>query len=297
MANKRQKGRLANPIDTGQRPQEGGSDAPDTMPPMTAEMDLDGRHVLITGGSRGLGLAMAHEFAGAGASLTLVARGRDALEKAAADVGGRALVADMADSADVDGLVQRSSDLAGAPVDVLVLNAGIDANGPFSEVSARDLRQLWLVNVVAPAELMRQARPLMAAHGGGRVVVISSLSAQVAMPGLAAYSATKAALSQFVMGVRGELRRDGINTTLVEIGQAITDMYAELRDYQPAAAAFDRANRLGLLRDLKPENVARAVVAGVRRGKQTVVLPKRARFQSAMAHTPQVVADRVLRLR
>jgi len=260
---------------------------------MTPERDLNGRHVLLTGGSRGLGLAMAKEFATAGASLTLVARNREGLEKAAADVGGRALVADLAVESDVDGLVQRAQDQAGAPVDVLVLNAAIDASGLFAEMTAEELRRLWLVNAVATSELIRQARPLMATNGGGHIVVISSLSAQVAMPGLATYAATKAAVSQLVFGVRTELRRDGITTTVVEIGQATTDLYAEARKHEPTARAFDRANRMGLLRDLEPEEVARTVVAAVRRGKQHVVLPRRARFQTLLAHAPQMVATRL----
>jgi short-subunit dehydrogenase len=263
---------------------------------MGALAELKDRHVLLTGGSRGLGLAMAQEFAGAGASLTLVARNREALEKAAADVGARSIAANLADRTELDGLVQRAQDQAGQPVDVLVLNAAVDASGPFSDMTADDLRELWLVNTVATSELLRQARPLMAANGGGHVVAVSSLSAQVAMPGLAAYAATKAAISQLIYGVRRELRRDGITTTLVEIGQAITDLYAGARTHEPTAAAFDRANRLGLLRDLQPDEVARAVVSAVRAGRPTVVLPKRARFQSVMWHAPQVVADRLLRL-
>src|SRR3954454_8528280 len=127
---------------------------------MGAAKDLTGRHVLLTGGSRGLGLEMAQEFARAGASLTLVARGRDALEKAAADVGGRALAADLANESDVEGLVQRAEKLAQAPVDVLVLNAGIDSSGDFADLTAEQLRQLWLVDVMAPTELLRPGGPL-----------------------------------------------------------------------------------------------------------------------------------------
>ena len=260
---------------------------------MAADFDLNGRHVLLTGGSRGLGLAMAQEFARAGASLTLVARGREALEKTAADVGGRALVANLAEQADVDGLVQRAEDLANAPVDVLVLNAAIDSSGAFADLSAAELRELWLVNVVATSELLRQARPLMAARGGGHIVAISSLSAQVAMPGLGAYAATKAAVSQLVLGLRPELKRDGISTTLVEIGQATTELYAAARMNEPTAKAFDRANRLGLLRDLSPDEIARAVVSAVRRGKQMVVLPRRAALQSVLSHAPQRIATRL----
>lgn len=262
---------------------------------MSTRIDLAGRHVLLTGGSRGLGLAMASEFARAGASLTLVARGREALEKAAADVGGRALVADLANSADVTGLLQRAEEAAGAPIDVLVLNAAIDASGEFAQMSAEDLRQLWLVNAAATSELVRQASTRMAGRGG-HIVVISSLSAQVAMPGLVAYAATKAGVSQLVMGVRRHLARDGITTTLVELGQATTELYAEARRHEPTARAFDRATRLGLLRDLSPEEIARAVVRGVQHKRRLVVLPKRARFQSVLSHAPQMVADRLLRL-
>jgi short-subunit dehydrogenase len=258
-------------------------------------MEPSGTHVVITGGSRGLGFAMAQEFASAGARLTLVARGREVLEKAAADVGGRALVADLTDPAQVDGLLGRAAEAADAPVGILVLNAGIDVSGPFAALSAHDLQRLWQLNVVSTTELVRQARIAMAAHGRGHIVAISSLSAQAAMPGLATYAATKAAVSQFIVGVRAELRRDGITTTLVEIGQAKTELYAAAREHPPTADAFDRAVRLRLLRDLEPDEVARAVVAAVRREKQMVVRPRRSRFQSQLSHTPQLVASRLFR--
>jgi short-subunit dehydrogenase len=258
-------------------------------------MELSGAHVLITGGSRGLGLAMAQEFAGAGASLTLVARGREPLEKAAAEVGGRSLVADMANPDDLDRLITRAAELAGTPVDILVLNAAIDASGEFSAMTAAEMRELWMVNAAATSELVRQAALDMRGRGG-HIVVISSLSAQVAMPGLVTYAATKAAVSQLVMGVRRQLAKDGIRTTLVELGQATTDLYAQARNHEPTARAFDRANRMGMLRDLSPQEIATAVVGAVRRDKQVVVLPKRARASSFLAHAPQMVADRLFRL-
>jgi NAD(P)-dependent dehydrogenase (short-subunit alcohol dehydrogenase family) len=133
----------------------------------------------------------------------------------------------------------------------------------------------------------------MAPRRRGHIVGVSSLSAQVAMPGLAAYAASKAALSQLFVGLRRELGQDGIRTTLVEIGQATTDLYATARAHPPTAAAFDRGVRLGILRDLSPEEVATAVVTAVRRDKQMVVRPRRARLQSLMSHTPQLVADRL----
>ncbi|MFL6239679.1 MAG: SDR family NAD(P)-dependent oxidoreductase [Actinomycetes bacterium] len=258
-------------------------------------MELSDRHVLVTGGSRGIGLAMAKEFAAAGSRLTLVASGREALEKAAAEVGGRPLAADLADTNEVNGLVTAAEEQAGAPIDIAVLNAGIDVSGAFADLSAADVQRLCQLNITTTIELARQARASMASRGQGHIVAVSSLSAQVAMPGLATYAATKAAVSQFIIGVRPELGRDGIRTTLVEIGQVKTDLYATARNNPATARAFDRAVRLGLLRDLEVDEVARAVVRAVRRNKEMVVLPRRARFQSVLSHTPQLVAHRLFR--
>jgi short-subunit dehydrogenase len=264
-------------------------------------MELQGAHVLLTGGSRGIGLALAQELAAAGADLTLVARGRDELNKAAADVGGRALPCDLGDPAAVDGLVERAEQLAGRPVDVVVLNAGTDAGGTFAERTADELQQLWQLNVASVAELIRQAQIAMTPRGSsGRrshLVVISSLSAQVAMPGMEAYAASKAAVSQLVTGLRRDLRRDGIGTTLVELNQVRTGLYAGIRQHPPAAKAFDRAVRLRVLRDLTTDEVAKATVDAIRRDKQLLVLPKRARFQSLLSKTPQLVAERLLGMR
>ncbi len=257
-------------------------------------MDLRDAHVVVTGASRGIGRSLATVLAGKGARVTLVARSRQALDELAAETAAAALPADLASPAQLDGLLDRAAAKAGAPVDAVVANAGVGSGGRYEEMSAEDLRGLWDVNVAAGAELARQALPGMLSRRRGRLVFISSLSAEVALPGLTAYSASKAAVSQLADGLRSELAGTGVGTTLVELGPVTTDMYDLAHAHPPTAAAFGRARRLGLLRDLTATEVATAVVAAIERDRDTVVLPRRARLQWGLSRASQRMSHRVL---
>jgi short-subunit dehydrogenase len=251
-------------------------------------VDLAGRHVVITGGSRGLGAAMAREFASADARVTLVARTERALAEVAVETGAAYVVADLRSPDDLIARLEQDT-----PIDVLVNNAGIDEIGSFVDIDAATIRDVFTINAIAPAELARQAVPGMVARGGGRLVFISSLSAQVAMPGLAVYSATKAALSQLAEGLRVDLAGTGVGVTSVEIGTIATDMYESIKAYPAGGAAFARMIRLGFLRLLRADEVARAVVTACQKDKGSVVLPRRARTQVALGHLPQRVTNRL----
>src|SRR3954471_1134132 len=132
-------------------------------------MELHGKRVLITGASRGIGEGLAHRFASAGATVALVARSADAIEKLAADVGGTAHPADLADTAQVATLINRVEDEAG-PVDVLVNNAGVDIADAFWEHSADDVARIIQINLTAPMELCRQVIPRMLRRDRGHIV-------------------------------------------------------------------------------------------------------------------------------
>jgi short-subunit dehydrogenase len=255
-------------------------------------MELRERHVVVTGGSRGIGPAVAERFTAAGAKVTLVARSEADLATVAERIGASYLVADLLDLASLAGLVQRLEAIA--PVDVLVNNAGLGSPGPLEEMTGTDLRDLYLLNALVPAELSRLAIPHLRARGSGRLVFISSLSAQVAMPGLTAYSATKAALSQFAEGLRRDLTGSGVGVTNVELGPVETAMYDEVTAYQPCADAFNRAIKLRVLAMLTPDQVADAVVKACRKDRLQVVLPRRAAMQAAVSHLPQRLANRML---
>jgi short-subunit dehydrogenase len=248
-------------------------------------LDLTGRHVLVTGGSRGIGRGLAEAFAQRGAKVTILARTEGPLREAAEQIGAEWIAADVADPGQLEKIGERAGN-----VDVLVNNAGYDAVGRFTELSADELRQLWDINVVAPADLARQVLPGMIERSSGRIVFISSLSAEVALPGLGAYSAAKAAVSQLAEGVRADVRGTGVGVTLVELGAVATEMYAGVRDNEATAKAFDRVHRLQMLRELKVDEVVRAVVRAVERDRDAVVRPRRGRLQYSMARMPQRVA-------
>ena len=245
-------------------------------------MELRGKRVLITGASRGIGESLAHAFAGAGATVALVARTEDALRALAAELGGTAHPADLSDPTQVATLIQRVEDEAG-PIDVLVNNAGVEAAENFANASNDHLRHITEVNYLAPAELCRQAIPRMLGRGGGHIVNVSSMAGCAAFPGLTAYAASKAALSHLTAGLRADLRGLSIGTTLVELGTVRTDMLAQAEEYEPTAAAFRRGYRLRLFVDVPREKVADEVVEAVQKGRRHVRTPKRAALSPCCA--------------
>lgn len=256
-------------------------------------MDLTGKRVLITGASRGIGEALAHSFAHAGATVALVARTGDALASLAAELNGTAHPADLADPTQVAALLQRVEDEAG-PVDVLVNNAGIESTGGFVDAAAGELRRVTEVNYLAPAELCRQAIPRMLRRGEGHIVNMSSLAGITALPGIVTYAASKAALSHFTAGLRADLRGLPIGTTLVELGPVPTDMLAAVENYGPASRSFQRMYRLRTLVDVPRDTVAEAVVTAVRKRRRHVRLPKRTAAFAMVARAPQRATEVLL---
>jgi uncharacterized protein len=256
-------------------------------------MELRGKRVLITGASRGIGESLAHAFAGAGGTVALVARTKDAILALAAELGGTAHPADLSDPMQVAELVGRVEEEAG-PIDVLVNNAGIGSPAAFTDAPDDDLRQVTQVNYLAPAELCRQIIPRMLGRGGGHIVNISSLAGCSALPGLVSYSASKAALSHFTAGLRADLRGLPIGTTLVELGPIPTEMLAHTGDYEPTAAAFRRFYRMRLVVDVPREKVADEVVEAVQKGRRHVRIPKRMALQSILAEAPRRITEVML---
>src|SRR5215208_84424 len=154
-------------------------------------MELTGSRVLITGASRGIGEALARRFAASGARVALVARTEPAIKDLAAELGGTAHPADLADRDEVRGLVARVEG-DGGPIDVLVNNAGVEQAGSFDRQSAEEVERTFQVNLLTPAELSRQVLPGMLRRGRGHIVNVSSLAGTAIFPGLVAYSSTKA---------------------------------------------------------------------------------------------------------
>lgn len=252
-------------------------------------MEIRDRHVLVTGASRGIGAAIAREFAARGGRLTLVARTASALEASALELGGRALPSDLFDRAQVASLIRRAEEESG-PVDILVNNAGMEHCKSLLDTTGSEADEVLHLNLSVPIQLTRQVLPGMRARGGGHILQISSMAANGAFPGFAVYAATKAGLSHFTRSLRQDLKGLDIGLTNLEVGPVPTDIMANL-EYQPALAGFARLRRLGLLPAVSAERVARAAADGVERGKRAVWLPRRAALFGALTGAPQRIVE------
>ena len=256
-------------------------------------MEIRGKRVLITGASRGIGESLAHAFAGAGATVALVARTQDSIRALAVELGGTAHPADLSDPTQVATLISHVEDEAG-PIDVLVNNAGIETPADFADAPPDELRQVTEVNYLAPAELCRQAIPRMLRRGGGHIVNVSSMAGCAAIPGLVTYSASKAALSHFSSGLRADLRGLPIGTTLVELGPIPTDMLAQSEDYEPTANSLRRFYRTRFVIDVPREKVADEVVKAVQKGRRHVRIPRRAALFPMLVEAPRRATELLL---
>ncbi|WP_123028397.1 SDR family NAD(P)-dependent oxidoreductase [Mycolicibacterium stellerae] len=256
-------------------------------------MQLDGKRVLITGASRGIGEALAGKFADAGATVALVARNKDALDNVAGRLGGTAHAADLLDPGQVASLIGRVEEEAG-PVDVLVNNAGNAVPAGFTEAPDDVLRMTTELDYLAPAELCRQAIPRMLQRGGGHIVNVSSMAGIAVYPGLVTYSAAKAALSHFTAGLRADLRGLPIGTTLVELGPVPTDLLDKSNDYGPTAKSFQRFYRLHMTADVPKEKVADDIVDAVRKNKRHVRHPKRSAWSAMLVEAPRRMTELAL---
>jgi 3-oxoacyl-[acyl-carrier protein] reductase len=227
-------------------------------------MGLDGMVALVTGGSRGIGRAVAERFAAQGATVAVQFRAdRRAAEDTLAGLEGGghlALQADVADPSQVQALVKQVVDRLGR-VDVLVNNAGVYEAHPVLETGYEEWQRSWRrtleVNLLGPANLIHAVVPHMVAAGGGRIVNVSSRGAFRGEPDHPAYGASKAGLNSLGQSMAQALGRHGIYVTTVAPGYVATDMAAPFLE-GPGGDAIRAQSPLG--RVATPEEVARVVV-------------------------------------
>jgi NAD(P)-dependent dehydrogenase (short-subunit alcohol dehydrogenase family) len=215
---------------------------------------------VITGGGRGIGAATARRVAAAGWTVCLSYRAdRDAAEAVAADVGGRAVRAEVAEEADVVALFETAAALG--PVTATVANAGIVAPAMrVEEVSADRVRRLLEVNVLGLVLTCREAvRRMSTRHGGagGAIVTVSSVASRLGSPGeYVDYAATKAAVDTFTTGLAQEVATDGIRVNAVRPGLIDTEIHAS--GGRPTRAA-DNARYIPMKRPGTADECAAAV--------------------------------------
>jgi 3-oxoacyl-[acyl-carrier protein] reductase len=191
------------------------------------------RNVIVTGGSRGLGLGIVRALAGAGYSAIAVARNRGGpLEAAMSDVGGAGAIHfksfDLSDVAGIPDLVKAIRKDVGS-IHGLVNNAGMGTHGLLATMADADIHRLVQLNMVSPIVLTKYVvRAMMADGGGGRIVNVASIAATTGHTGLAVYGATKSALVGFTRAMAREVGSLGITVNAVAPGYVDTDMTAEL---------------------------------------------------------------------
>jgi short-subunit dehydrogenase len=237
--------------------------------------DLQGRRILITGASGGIGRRLAERAAAAGSRLVLAARSADRLEELARDLaagGAEALpvAADVTSEADRRRLLDTAIDRLGG-LDVLINNAGVASFGHFADSSEAVLRQIMEVNFFAPAELIRRAAPVLMEGRQPAVVNVASMCGRRGLPAWTEYSASKFALCGLTEALRGELARFDIDVLLVVPGLTRTDLGRNL---------LRNAGRMKIdfADGMPPEQVADAVLAALCCNRTETVLGREARW-------------------
>jgi NAD(P)-dependent dehydrogenase (short-subunit alcohol dehydrogenase family) len=240
--------------------------------------DFRGKHALITGGSRGLGLVLARQLASAGARLSICSRDADELARAVRDLTEHsarvaAVECDVTDRSRVREFVAVAQQRNG-PVDVLINNAGVIRVGPVEEMKEEDYEQAMQTHFWGPLHTILEVIPSMKARGGGRIVNVTSIGGKVAIPHLLPYTASKFALVGLSHGLRVELAKHGIVVTTVCPGLMRTGSHlnAEFKGRHEEEYAWFATGASIPGFSMNAESAARKILAACARGDAEAVL-------------------------
>ncbi|MBN9118496.1 MAG: SDR family oxidoreductase [Planctomycetes bacterium] len=260
--------------------------------------DFRDKHAIVTGGSRGLGLVLARQLAGAGARLSICSRDPDELARAVSDLAGRgarvvAVECDVTDRDRVREFVAIARQRNG-PIDVLVNNAGVIRVGPLEEMREGDFEQSMRTHFWAPLYTTLEVLPEMKARRQGRIVNIASFGGKVAVPHLLPYCAGKFALVGLSDGLRAEVARHGVVVTtvcpgLMRVGSHLNAEFKGRHEEEYAWFALG-AGMPGL--SMGAGRAARQILSACARGDAEAVLGLPAKVAvAARAMCPNLVAD------
>ncbi len=254
-------------------------------------MNINGKDVLITGASGGIGQAIAREIAAKGGKVLLTARKKEVLESLAKELGGKAYSVDLDDMDAPENLFKEVGQ-----IDILINNAGLPASAAFQEYNAEQIESIYRVNLLAPTQLSRLFLPSMVEKGEGHIVFISSLSGKAATPGSSLYSATKFGLRGLSFGMRSDLQDKNVGVSVVCPG-FIRDagMFAQAKVDLPKGVGTNtpRQVALGVVRAIE-KNIAELDVAPVamRVGtKVALVAPELARRVNKLVGADKMAND------
>jgi gluconate 5-dehydrogenase len=200
---------------------------------MSTLFDIAGRTALVTGSSRGIGLALATGLAAERAHVVLHGRDADALAAARkqveADTNAEVSVASF-DVTDPDAVAEGIAGLVGeiGPLDILVNNAGIQRRAPFTEFTVRDWNDLVATNLTSAFLIGQQVARGMVERGRGKIVNIGSVQSQLGRPGIAPYAATKGGIAMLTKGMCADLAGSGVQVNALAPGYFATELTAAL---------------------------------------------------------------------
>ncbi|HEY8562968.1 MAG TPA: SDR family oxidoreductase [Pyrinomonadaceae bacterium] len=250
--------------------------------------DFENKVVLITGGSRGLGLVLAREFAGEGARIAICAR--DAAELAAAkdDLETRGAevfdaLCDVTKPEEIDHLI-RDVCMRFGQIDVLVNNAGVIQVGPLGAQTDEDFAEAMDIHFWAPYRMINAVLPVMRGAGSGRIINIASIGGKIPVPHLAPYCASKFALVGLSSALRVELAKENIYVTTVCPGLMRTGSHVNAYfkgQNEKEYALFSISNALPVS-SISAESAARQILAASKRGAAELIVSPQAKLAAKM---------------
>jgi len=232
-------------------------------------MDFDGRVILITGASTGIGRCLAIDLAARGAIVVGCARSRERLDAALEDVrraspSSRAIECDVGDREQVRAMMSKVLADFGK-IDILINNAGIGMRKPFVETSLETLEEIMRTNYLGTVYCAHEVLPSMIARGSGHIVNISSGAGKIGSLNLAGYCASKFAMNGLSESLYHEIKPLGIHVTVICPGPVKTEFNKSFADAQPKSPP-------GLI--ISPDAVSKAVIKAIEAKRFEVVLPQ-----------------------
>jgi short-subunit dehydrogenase len=264
--------------------------------PEVNKFELRNKVVIVTGGSRGLGLVLARQLALKGAKLAICARTIHQLEEARAELqslGGEviSLPVDLTDHDEVRKMVSDVREHFGR-IDVLINNAGIIQVGPFDSMEIEDFEQAMNTNFWAPLYAMLSVIPHFKKQHGGRIVNISSIGGKISVPHLIPYSASKFALTGLSEGMHVELKKFNIHVTTVipHLMRTGSPMNITVKGNHEAEYALFKFSDSSSLMTQKAEEAAKRIVKAIEYGESETILTLTAKIAvGIMGIAPSVI--------
>jgi NAD(P)-dependent dehydrogenase (short-subunit alcohol dehydrogenase family) len=257
------------------------------------EIDLAGRVALVTGGSRGLGFALARELASQGARVAVCARGEEALGRAAAKLRALPVRCDVADRPQVEAAVAQVQERLG-PIDVLVCNAGVISVGALRTQRHEDFAETMGIHFWGLVHPVLAVLPQMLERKEGRIANVTSIGGKISVPLLLPYNASKFAAVGLSEGLRAELAGTGVYVTTVVPGLMRTGSFLAAQFKEPQRTTYSLFTPISAtpLTTISAERAARRIVDAVRHGDAEVTLTLHAKLAARAAGiAPALTAD------